>query len=119
MNTWNEHKKKLQEEQSLLLEELKSLGTQNPKHSDDWITAQKDKLSEADPNVVADRVEDYGVARSTLAQLETRLKKVKEALVRIEDGTYGVCTSCQEVISDERLMANPAANTCRDHFNET
>ena len=51
MNTWNEHKNKLQAEQSLLLEELKSLGAQNPKHSDDWITAQTDRPNEADPNV--------------------------------------------------------------------
>jgi DnaK suppressor protein len=38
--------------------------------------------------------------------------KIKEALERIEDGTYGICESCGEDISDERLKARPVTTLC-------
>ena len=33
--------------------------------------------------------------------------KIKEALARIEDGTFGICEECGEEISEERLKARP------------
>lgn len=38
--------------------------------------------------------------------------KIKEALARIEDGTYGICEICEEDISDERLKARPVTTLC-------
>ena len=38
--------------------------------------------------------------------------KIKEALERIEDGTYGICESCEEYISNERLEARPVTTLC-------
>lgn len=44
---------------------------------------------------------------------ESRLiRKVKEALERIEDGTYGICEDCGEEISLGRLTARPVATRC-------
>ncbi|MBY0470202.1 TraR/DksA family transcriptional regulator [bacterium] len=40
------------------------------------------------------------------------LKKVDEALKRIEDGTFGECTECGEDIEVRRLEARPTANLC-------
>ena len=40
--------------------------------------------------------------------------KIKEALERIENGTYGICESCQEEISHSRLMARPVTTLCID-----
>ena len=40
------------------------------------------------------------------------INKIKEALERIEDGTYGICESCEEYISDERLEARPVTTLC-------
>jgi DnaK suppressor protein len=37
---------------------------------------------------------------------------VRFALHRIEDGTYGVCLSCDGQISEKRLNAMPWANYC-------
>lgn len=42
------------------------------------------------------------------------LKKVNEALERIEDGEYGECESCGEAIGVKRLMARPVAELCID-----
>jgi DnaK suppressor protein len=40
------------------------------------------------------------------------IKKVKEALERIENGTYGVCEQCGEDIAIERLKARPVTTQC-------
>lgn len=33
--------------------------------------------------------------------------KIKEALERIDNGTYGICESCEEEIGEKRLKARP------------
>jgi len=40
--------------------------------------------------------------------------KIKEALDRIEDGTFGICEVCGEEISEERLKARPVTTLCID-----
>jgi len=40
------------------------------------------------------------------------LRQVRNALQRIEDGTYGVCVHCEEEISIKRLNAVPWAPYC-------
>jgi len=38
--------------------------------------------------------------------------KIKEALERIENGTYGICDICGEAISETRLKARPVTTVC-------
>jgi len=38
--------------------------------------------------------------------------KIREALERIDNGTYGVCDSCGEDISIKRLKARPVTTQC-------
>ncbi len=40
------------------------------------------------------------------------IKKVKKALDRIENGTFGICEKCGEDISIERLKARPVTTLC-------
>jgi DnaK suppressor protein len=40
------------------------------------------------------------------------IAKIDEALARIDDGTYGLCTRCGGDIGDARLRASPAAERC-------
>lgn len=40
--------------------------------------------------------------------------KIKEALARIDDGTFGICEECGEEISEERLKARPMTTLCID-----
>jgi DnaK suppressor protein len=42
------------------------------------------------------------------------IKKIKKALDRIENGTFGVCESCGEDISVNRLKARPVTTQCID-----
>jgi DnaK suppressor protein len=38
--------------------------------------------------------------------------KIRQALGRIEDGSFGTCESCGEDISEERLKARPVTTLC-------
>jgi len=40
--------------------------------------------------------------------------KVREALKRIEDGTFGLCEVCEEPIGEARLRARPVTTLCID-----
>lgn len=42
------------------------------------------------------------------------IKKIKKALERIENNTFGICESCGEDISVERLKARPVTTQCID-----
>jgi DnaK suppressor protein len=42
------------------------------------------------------------------------IKKIKKALDRIETGTFGICESCGEDISVNRLKARPVTTQCID-----
>ncbi|MBC7386763.1 MAG: TraR/DksA family transcriptional regulator [Cryobacterium sp.] len=51
--------------------------------------------------------------RMRLCNRETLyLKKVDQALARIEEGTFGLCDSCEEEIGLKRLEARPTATLC-------
>ena len=53
---------------------------------------------------------------ATLSRLEGQQKReldeIDDALVRIENGTFGVCESCGRAIPVARLRAMPAARHC-------
>jgi DnaK suppressor protein len=40
------------------------------------------------------------------------LKKIEKALQRIEDGTFGMCERCEELITMKRLEARPVTTLC-------
>ena len=42
------------------------------------------------------------------------IKKIRSALERIENGTFGVCEECGENISIKRLKARPVTTQCID-----
>ena len=55
-------------------------------------------------------------AQSMVFRLRDRekflLKKIDDALARIESGTFGICEKCEEEISIKRLEARPETNLC-------
>jgi len=42
------------------------------------------------------------------------IKKVKDALDRLKQGSFGVCEQCGEDISEKRLKARPVTTLCID-----
>ncbi len=106
------HKAKLLQEEAQLELELTDLGFLNIHNGVDWTAKGEAIVETADLNVMADADEAQEINKKIVNQLEVRLKHVKEALFRVEDGTYGICTTCNTAIEPARLDANPAAATC-------
>jgi DnaK suppressor protein len=52
------------------------------------------------------------VAMQNLEGDSVKLREVRAAMRRIDEGTYGICAECQEPISAKRLAAVPAAALC-------
>jgi len=51
---------------------------------------------------------------ASLEVLTAQLERVKAALARVADGTYGRCVVCGRELPDERLEARPEAERCVD-----
>lgn len=84
-------------------------------HADDTVsgmTSQKENFP--DPTDRASMEAD----RNFLLRIRDRenklIKKIKKALDRIENETFGVCETCGEDISIERLKARPVTTQCID-----
>ncbi|HHW19825.1 RNA polymerase-binding protein DksA [Thermodesulfovibrio thiophilus] len=58
------------------------------------------------------------IDRSFLLRLRDRerklLKKIDKAIEKIDNGTYGICSSCGAEIPIERLEARPVTDLCID-----
>lgn len=110
-------KARLEEERDRLQTQLAASGKQTPQG--DWQGASGDyddnQGDAADPNTVADQIEELATNVPIVEELEDRLQQVNKALDRIDEGTYGTCEVGGEPIPTARLEANPAATTCVEH----
>lgn len=92
----------LRQKQSLLAEAQASIG--------EGLNPQNSNLPD-----VSDQA-SVEVDRSFLVRLREReqklLKKIDQALERIEQGTFGICEACGEEIAYERLKARPVTTLC-------
>jgi DnaK suppressor protein len=95
--------------ENLLRNQLRDLLTHG-EHTITGIRSQDQYMS--DP---LDRA-SYDEDQSRLFRIRDResrlIKKIKNALEAIEDGTYGICESCSEEISFQRLLARPVTTKC-------
>ncbi len=90
-------------------DKLRSLREQIPVHAPD--------VKDAEEQSVDDFVQEVDLA---LMQMKSEtLKKIDEAISRLEEGTYGRCEECEAEIPAARLKALPFAALCRDCQEET
>jgi DnaK suppressor protein len=58
----------------------------------------------------------YEIDRDFLLRIRDRERKLilkhREAIARIDDGTFGLCEICGEPIGEERLKARPVTTQC-------
>ncbi len=118
MKETSHYKKLLETELALLETELKSVGRKNPDNPKDWEAVGSDMNTLAsDENEVADSIETFEENTAILKELEIRYNEVKEALKKIANENYGLCSVCGKPIEEKRLEVNPAATTCMEHIN--
>ncbi len=78
--------------------------------------AEHSEGAEAEPDLTAQATVDYD--RNFDMRIRDRerrlITKIREALSRIDEGSFGVCESCGEPISEKRLDARPVTTLCID-----
>lgn len=77
-------------------------------------TMQDEATVFADPNDRASQESDIALELRNRDRERKLIKKIDEALGRIEDGEYGYCDSCGVEIGLKRLEARPTATMCID-----
>lgn len=113
------YKEKLETELKLVQGELKTVGVQNPHNPADWEGKEVDMdVTNNEDDELGDKMEEYGENRAINDTLEVRYNNIERALGKIAGGTYGVCEIGGEKIEEDRLEANPAARTCKDHMEQ-
>ena len=61
-----------------------------------------------------DAMQAQAMAQASGARRRVLLKEIEAALQRLDDGSYGVCEACDEVINPKRLEVDPVARLCID-----
>jgi DnaK suppressor protein len=74
------------------------------------MTAQKENFP--DPTDRASLEADRNFMLRIRDREHKLIKKIKKALERIDNGTFGICESCGEEIGIERLKARPVTSQC-------
>ena len=67
-----------------------------------------------DPNDRATQESEFGLELRTRDRERKLIRKISQALTRIEDGTYGYCEETGDEIGLKRLEARPVATLCLD-----
>lgn len=80
---------------------------------DRTVTHMKDEAANPpDPNDRATLESEFGLELRTRDRERKLIRKIDEAIKRIEDGTYGYCLETGEEIGVKRLEARPVATLC-------
>ena len=77
-------------------------------------TLQDEATVFADPNDRASQESDIALELRNRDRERKLIKKIDEALGRLEEGEYGYCDSCGVEIGLKRLEARPTATMCID-----
>jgi RNA polymerase-binding protein DksA len=105
------YKKMLLRKRSLLSGNMDSLQDQALRHSRQEATGDLSNM----PIHMADLGSDNFEQEFTLGLIENEeemLRDIDAALERLDDGTFGVCESCNKLIPKTRLKAVPHARCC-------
>ncbi len=101
--------KQLTKFRKLLLEEKERVMNNSRKDLDDIKVDVEDLPDETD--LAATEV-SQAVAFKLRDRERLLLGKIDEALLKIEEGTFGVCETCEEPIEPKRLEARPVSTLC-------
>lgn len=111
----NHFKEKLLAEKVVLEDELQNIARKEV--GGEWSAIPEPHNDVGDEGDEADFIQDFDSKLARVGSLETKYNQVIAALDRIEKGTYGICIKSGNPIEEDRLEANPAAETCKAEMN--
>lgn len=103
----------LEAEKARITKLLSKVASPEAKQADEYAPKFPNEGDTIEDNTL--EVEEFQVNISEEATLTDRMDKIKAALGRIENGTYGKCLVGGEEIDEKRLTAAPEADTCVAH----
>ena len=101
-------RKRLEEKQAEIQQHIAAL-TGSPAPPEDAISASDGVV---EPEEEAVDLQETDVEQAILDNEKALLAEVQQALVRIDHGTYGICSNCGQPIPKKRLEALPWATLC-------
>jgi RNA polymerase-binding protein DksA len=101
--SFSEIRERLLAERATLLERVRGL--------DDNVHHRAERLP-ADFAEQAVELENQEVMEALDEDARQELRRIHDALARLDEGSYGECTRCGEDINPERLTALPSATLC-------
>ncbi|MCL2760463.1 MAG: RNA polymerase-binding protein DksA [Desulfuromonadales bacterium] len=104
-------KEKLEYFRQVLNEEMNNLLQEAEKTVSEMTS---ENVNFPDPNDRATQESDRSFELRIRDRERKLINKIKEALDRIDDGTFGICEICGEEISEGRLKARPVTTLCID-----
>lgn len=78
------------------------------------ITANLQRAFNADSKEMAKELEDSEVVDALGNEAREEITKISAALLRLDDGRYGICSECGEPIEADRVKVYPYADECID-----
>lgn len=109
-----EYRKRLEEERARLLHAVGFLEKENPGSVSDELGELAEGGTDNHLGDMASEMYDRELDGGLEEGAQQTLEEVEAALLRIEDGSYGVCEICGEPIGAARLSAIPWARLCID-----
>lgn len=83
------------------------------------LAARLDRISlnlqrgfDADSKEMAKELEDSEVVDALGNEARAEIVKIRAALARMDEGSFGLCTQCGEAIDRNRVIAYPFADDC-------
>jgi DnaK suppressor protein len=95
----------------ILLEEMRQLLDEAGKTVSEMTS---DNTNFPDPNDRATQESDRSFELRIRDRERRLINKIREALERIDNGTYGICELCGDDISEARLKVRPVTTLCID-----
>jgi len=99
----DKYRQQLEQQQVLLEERLERTAKHLYRREEPYSADFAEQVVEVENNEVVERLDE---------DAKVELAAIKQALTRIENGSYGTCTQCAEPINPERLEAVPHAPLC-------
>jgi DnaK suppressor protein len=105
------NKKKLQYFKKILTQQLEALQNKN-RQTRVTTLAESEQIPDFTDQATLESDIDMNIH---IKERDSKLIiKIKQALERIEEGTFGICDQCGEEISEARMEARPVTTECID-----
>jgi RNA polymerase-binding transcription factor DksA len=76
------------------------------------VTDEAQRRMDPDPSDSARQLVDSDREEASIEVIEAQRSRVRQALERLDAGTYGRCVDCGKELPDARLDARPEADRC-------